>query len=95
MEINTDVQEGLELGTLCSGERCLNRSAIGTTNPTSLFLLRVTVAVKTFSSDASKKLVDKFRYFDCMCPTKTSVLTLVLSLSSFPVLDFEIIITLF
>ena len=27
MEINTDVQAGLELGTLCSRERCLNRSA--------------------------------------------------------------------
>ena len=24
---NTDVQAGLELGTLCSRERCLNRSA--------------------------------------------------------------------
>ena len=25
--LNTDVQAGLELGTLCSREQCLNRSA--------------------------------------------------------------------
>ena len=29
--LNTDVQAGLELGTLCSRERCLNRSATALT----------------------------------------------------------------